>query len=41
MMKKLHFSLFGSGDKTRETENSEENNPSTPTFFYPPNLRGK
>ena len=40
---KQHFLLFGSKEKIREREkeNREENNPSEPTFFYPPNLRGK
>ena len=38
---KWHFLLFSSGEKTRETENKEENNPFGPTFFYPPNLGGK
>jgi len=39
--KKWHFPLFGSREKTRETENGEENFPFRPTFFYPPNLGGK
>ena len=38
---KWHFLLFGSGEKTKETENEKENNPSGPTFFCPPNLGGK
>ena len=38
---KWNFPLFGSGEKTRETKNREENFPSVPTFFYPPNLGGK
>ena len=38
---KYNFLLFGSGEKTREIENEMENNPSTPTFFCPPNLGGK
>ena len=39
--RKWHFSLFGLEEKTRETENGEENFPFRPTFFYPPNLGGK
>ena len=38
---KWHFLVFGLGEKIRKIENREENNPSEPTFFYPPNLRGK
>ena len=37
----MHFSLFGWGEKTRETKNREKNFPSRPIFFYPPNLWGK
>ena len=39
--RKIGWKTFDSGEKTRETENKEENNPSEPTLFYPPNLRGK
>ena len=38
---KQHFPPFGSGEKTRETKNREENNLFGPTFFHPPNLGGK
>ena len=33
--------MFGLGEKIREIENKEENNPFEPTFFCPPNFRGK